>query len=91
MDTGMELPTIRDALMSPKNSQMMAMEITIAAIMVWNTEVREDMMLSLVSITTVTFRSGSAAVNSSITSLTSEDRVREAASCCLVTETAIVS
>ena len=68
MDTGMELPTIRDALISPKNIQIITMEITMAAIMVWNTEVREDMMLSLVSITTVMFRSGSAAVSSSTTS-----------------------
>lgn len=33
MDTGMELPTIRDAFKSPKNSHITAMDRTMARIM----------------------------------------------------------
>ena len=91
MDTGMELPTISEAFRSPKNSQIMIMEITTAASIVWNTEVREDMMDSLSSLTTVIFRSVSAAVSSSTTSCTSSDRSRVAESCCFVMETASTS
>ena len=41
IDTGMEVPTIRDALISPKNSQMMNIAIMTAMIMVWNTLFKE--------------------------------------------------
>ena len=41
IDTGMEVPTIRDALISPKNSQMMSIAIMTAMIMVWNTLFKE--------------------------------------------------
>ena len=41
MEVGIELPTIRDALISPKNSQMMNIAIMTAMIMVWNTLFKE--------------------------------------------------
>ena len=41
IDTGMEVPTIRDALISPKNSQMMSIATMTAMIMVWNTLFKE--------------------------------------------------
>ena len=50
MDTGMELPTIIDAFRSPKNSQMMTMEMIMASTIVSITELRDDMMESLVII-----------------------------------------
>ena len=53
IDTGMELPTISEAFRSPKNSHMMTMEMITAIIMVSITELREDMMESLSSFTTV--------------------------------------
>ena len=65
MDTGMEVPTIRDAFMSPKNSQIMTMETTTAMIMVWNTLSRELEMDSLLSLMTTTSRAGSSAFRSS--------------------------
>ena len=40
MDTGMELPTIIDAFRSPKNSQMMTMEMIMASTIVSITELR---------------------------------------------------
>ena len=45
----MDVPTIRDALISPKNSRMITMEMITAMIMVWYTDDREDWMLSLAS------------------------------------------
>ena len=49
IDTGMEVPTIRDALISPKNSQMMTIEITTARTIVCATSMRDDLMLSALS------------------------------------------
>ena len=73
MDTGMEVPTIRDAFMSPKNSQIMTMETTTAMIMVWNTLSRELEMDSLLSLMTTTSRAGSSAFRSSTIFSTSLD------------------
>ena len=42
IEMGMDVPTIRDALISPKNSRMITMEIITAMIMVWYTDDRED-------------------------------------------------
>ena len=49
MEVGIELPTIRDALISPKNSQMMTIEITTARTIVCATSMRDDLMLSALS------------------------------------------
>ena len=42
MEMGMDVPTIRDALISPKNSRMITMEMITAMIIVWYTDDRED-------------------------------------------------
>ena len=47
MDTGMELPTIRLALKSPKKINRTAMDIRTPAISVFPTDHREDVMISL--------------------------------------------
>ena len=91
IDTGMELPTISEAFRSPKNNQIMTMDIMMARIMVSITELSDDMMESLSSLTTVIWRVGSSLVTCSTTLLTSLDTVRVAASCCLLTVSATMS
>ena len=91
MDTGMELPTIIDAFRSPKNSQMMTMEMIMASTIVSITELRDDMMESLSSSTMVICRLGSLAVSSFTTRFTSFETFRVAASCCLLTVRATIS
>ena len=49
MENGIEVPTIRDALMSPKNRKMITMEIITAATMVFITVPRAELMESLLS------------------------------------------
>ena len=91
MDTGMELPTIREAFRSPKNSQMMTMEMIMASIMVSITELREDMMESLSSSTTGNLQAwilGGKLVHHPFTSF---ETFRVAASCCLLTVRATIS
>ena len=57
MEVGIELPTIRDALKSPKNRKMMIMEITTAITMVSATSFKESWMESASSLATVMVRS----------------------------------
>ena len=83
METGMELPTIRDARISPKKSQMMIMEMTTAITMVSATDSREETILSALSSTMVIFRSGSSCIRVSITSFTESDRDTAEELCCL--------
>ena len=69
-ETGIELPTINDAFRSPKNSQMMIIEITIAMTSVSATESRDSLMLSALSFTIVIFKSESWRCKDSIVLLT---------------------
>ncbi len=83
IDTGIELPTISEARSSPKNSQMMIMEITMAMTMVSATDSREETILSALSSTIVMVRSGSSRISVSMTSFTESDRDTADALCCL--------
>ena len=91
MDTGIELPTIRDAFMSPKNSHMTAMDITTARIRVSATDSRDSIMESAESLTVTMFRLPFSMVRVSMTFLTSSDRPTDVALCCFVMETETVS
>ena len=91
MEIGMELPTMRDALMSPKNSHMITMEITIAIISVSTTDISDSIIESEESFTIMMFRSGSSAVRRLTVFFTWPDSSMAVALCCLLMETEIVS
>ena len=91
IETGMELPTIRDALISPKKSHMIIIEITTAMIKVSTTDISDSIMESDESSTIMMFKSGSSATRRLIVFFTWFDNSMAVALCCLLTETEIVS
>ena len=91
MEVGMELPTIRDALKSPKNRKMMIMEITTAMTMVSATSFKESRMESASSLATVMVRFSSSPCRFLMTFCTCLDRSMAVLLCCLVREMEMVS
>ena len=91
IEVGIELPTIIDALKSPKNTKMMIMEMTTASTMVTATSCREVRIESASSRAISTVRFSSSASSSSMTSWTSEDSSMAVLLCCLVMEMEIRS
>ena len=91
MEVGIELPTIRDALKSPKNRKMMIMEITTAITMVSATSFKESWMESASSLATVMVRSSSSFCRLLMTFCTCLDRSMAVLLCCLVREMEMVS
>ena len=91
MEVGMELPTIRDALKSPKNRKMMIMEMTTAITMVSATSLRESRMESASSRATVMVRFSSSPSRLLMTCLTCLERSMAVLLCCLVKEMEMVS
>ena len=91
MDTGIELPTIRDALISPKNRKMMIMEIITAMTMVVVTDFNADVIWSLVSFTTMTSSCGCSAFSVSIVRFTDFDTSTALLFCCLLMDKDMVS
>lgn len=91
IDTGMELPTIREALISPKKSHMIIIEITTAMIKVSTTDIRDSIMESDESSTRMIFKSGSSAIRRLMVFFTWFDSSIAVALCCLLMETEIVS
>ena len=59
IEIGIEVPTIRDALISPKNRKMMIMEIITAITMACITLFKDALISSLLSNTTTMSRSSS--------------------------------
>ena len=91
IDTGMELPTIREAFRSPKNSQIITMEMPIAMTMVSATEDRDSMMESAPSSVITISRFSSAAVRLAMVSFTDSDKSTVDELCCLVMDREMVS
>ncbi len=91
MEMGMEVPTIREAFRSPKNRKMITMDTRMAMTMVCITEFREDLIMSLLSLTTTISRLGSAASRRFMVLVTSLDTSTSVLLCCFLMPTAIVS
>ena len=91
IEVGIELPTIREAFMSPKNTKMMAMEINTAKTMVTATSFRELKILSASSRTIRICKSPSSSSRDETTAKTSWERDMAVASCCLVIDKEMVS
>ena len=91
IEMGMEVPTIREALISPKNKKIITMDTKTAITMVCITLFKEDWMESLVSLTTTISRFSSSLCRVSITRLTSRDTSMAVALCCFFTPMEMVS
>ena len=91
IEVGMELPTIRDALKSPKNTKMIAMDISTAKTMVTATSCRDSKIESASSLATRISRSLSLALRASMASFTSSERAMAVECCCFVIEREMVS
>ena len=90
-EMGMEAPTIRLALKSPKNRKIMIMEMTTAITMVSATSLRESRMESASSRATVMVRFSSSPSRLLMTCLTCLERSMAVLLCCLVKEMEMVS
>ena len=91
IDTGMELPTIRDALISPKNRKMITMEMITAITMVVVTELSAEVICSLVSLTTIISSCGCSAFSVSIVRFTDFDTSTALLFCCFLMDRDTVS
>ena len=91
MEIGIEVPTIRDAFRSPKNSIMMIMEMMMAMIMVSNTDVRELKILSEASSIIWILRFSSLASSSAIRFLACFDILTADSLCFFVRSSMMVS
>ena len=91
MEIGMEVPTIREAFRSPKNNQIMIMETATAITMVFITELKDDLIISLLSSTTTISRFSSLAIRRSTTLRTALDASTSLLLCCFLMATEIVS
>ena len=91
IEIGMEVPTIRDAFKSPKNRRIITMEITTAAIIVWNTLTKELLISSLLSLITIISSSGSSAIRRSMVLCTALETSPAEFSCCFFMPSIMVS
>ena len=91
MEIGMEVPTIRDALISPKNRKMISMETTTAITMVCITLFKEELISSLVSLTVMISRFSSASVRFLMVFLTALETSTAEALCCFLIPMEMVS
>jgi len=91
MEIGMEVPTIRDAFKSPKNSQIMIMEIMIARTSVWATSFKELIILSASSRTVMICKFSSAPSRFAIVFFTALETETAVSLCCFVMERDTVS
>ena len=91
MEIGMDVPTIRDALMSPKNSHRMIMEMITAITMVSITLFKEALILSLLSSTTTMSRFGLLRSRRSMVLFTAFDTSPAEDSCCFLIASVMVS
>ncbi len=91
MEMGMEVPTIREARISPKNTYIISMDTITAMAMVCHTLCKEELMESLVSLTTTISRFSSSAVSARIVRFTALDTSMAEALCCFLTPREMVS
>ena len=84
IEIGMELPTIREAFKSPKNSQITAIEITTAKTSVSTTDFRASFMVSELSLTISRFKPLCRSIRSAARLLTWVDSSIAVLLCCLV-------
>ena len=91
IEIGIDVPTIREAFKSPKNRKIIAIDTRTAIPIVCNTEFNEDLIISLLSSTTITSKFSSAAFNCSTTRWASSDTSTSLLLCCFLICTEIVS
>ena len=91
MEMGIDVPTIRDAFRSPKNRKIITMDTTIAIIMVCITEFKEDLIMSLLSLTTTISKLGSPDSSLFMVRITSFDTCTSVLLCCFLISMAMVS
>ena len=91
IEIGIEVPTIRDALISPKNRKMISMETTTAITMVCITLFKEEVMLSLVSFTVTISRFSSASIRVLMVCFTDLETSTADALCCFLMPMEMVS
>ena len=91
MEIGMEVPTISDALISPKKRKMITMEMTTAITMVCITLFKEEVISSLVSLTVMISRFSSASIRVLMVLFTDLDTSTAEALCCFLMPTEMVS
>ena len=91
IDTGIELPTIRDAFKSPKNKKMMTMDMITAMISVSATLFKELLISSLLSWTTTISRLGLSAFRFLMVLVTALVTSMALFFCCFLMDSTMVS
>ena len=91
MEIGIDVPTIMDALKSPKNRKIMTMETITAAIMVCSTLSRELLIISLLSSTTMISKLRFSARSRETVLLTALETSPAELFCCFFTPSTTVS